>query len=409
VISSPAIIERQHPVDSIGYVVHVKTPGTSGGETRSYQIAQALGQAGAHIHLYGQVDPAFGWMPRIAAHRLWQPLPLGLVQLLRDFRRNRVQVAIERYQFPLFNPGFFVQMLRRRPIVLEVHGFPIEEFELQACRRDLPVSLLVQLITRLPRGAWERLQRAIFRRVAHFIVTSAGTREILVGLGVPPARVSVVYNCVDPVRFDPAGRDLLACRQDLGLPAAGRIVLYAGSLFHEELATIIAAARRVVAEQPDVYFVCTGFGPLDQLAAQARAAGLPESRFQTMPAVSHEYMPDLLTAADVVLAPYSLQSARFKKAFHYSPLKVMEALAMRKAIVTVDAAELRTTFESVVNVQFVTSGSPDSWAGGIARALALRESPDLAQGRAFVMNGYRWADAAQKYLAIIRQVEQARR
>lgn len=394
---------------AIGYVVHVKTPGTSGGETRSYQMAQALGLAGVDVHLYGDVATSFAWAPGVFPHKLQQPMPRALLQLVEDFRRHHIQVVIERYQFPLVNPGMLAQLLRGRPIVLEVHGFPIEEWEAFAKKKEGRVSLLIRLAMRMPRPFWESFQQALFRRAAHFIVTSSGTRDILVSLNVPASRISVVYNCVDPQRFNPEGRDQAACRQSLGLPTQGRLVLYAGSLLHEELGTVLQALPRVIAAMPDVCAVFTGFGAVDQLTAQARAIGLTEQQFRTMNPVPHHRMPDLLAAVDVVLAPYSLQSTRFSKAFHYSPLKIMEALAMEKPVVTVAAQELQAVFSDVANVRYAASGAVDSWARELQCAIEMVGDTSLRQGRAFVMHGHTWGDAAQKYLAIVREVGESQR
>lgn len=79
---------------------------------------------------------------------------------------------------------------------------------------------------------------------------------------------------------------------------------------------------------------------------------------------------------------------------------------MKKAVVTVDAEELHDLFGQVANMQFVESGDSESWANAILRALEMRGSPELVHGRAFVMDGYRWKDAAQKYLAILQNIEQ---
>lgn len=390
----------------IGYVVHLKTPGISGGEVRSYQIAQALATLGTDLHLYGQIDQAFDWGGLVQPHQLCWPTPLAVPQLLWDFSRYQVDIAIERYQFPPFNVGSISQLIRNRPFVLEVHGFPVDEYAFNAKNVSSSVDPLLRLFSRVPRANWERLQFRLFERAAQLIVTSAGTRAILEKLGIPRQRVSVIYNCVDPARFDPGSCSTDTSRAALGLPLTGDIILYAGSLFHEELAVVVDAASTVVKVSPSVCFLCLGSGPSNALKARARETGLSEEQFLFRTPIPHSRMPDLLAAVDVVLAPYSLTAQRFEHAFHYSPLKVMEALAMKKAVVTVDAEELHDLFGQVANMQFVESGDSESWANAILRALEMRGSPELVHGRAFVMDGYRWKDAAQKYLAILQNIEQ---
>lgn len=391
----------------IGYVIHLKTPGFSGGETRSYQMAQALGRANGALHLYGQVDAAHQWIPGVHPHTLKTPFPFGIRQLLRDFKTLGVDVAIERYQFPPFNVGTITQIIRGKPVILEVHGFPIEEYILQARRRDNTIGVLHKALAQIPEAVWLRVQRWLFRRVTHFIVTSAGTKEILITLGVPAERVSVVYNCVDPALFDPAQIDREMARREFDLPQDRCIVLYAGSMMHEELSVVVETIAQITAVRPNTLFLMVGGGDLTALTAKVRALGLTPDQLMFKPAVPHHQMPNLLRTVDVVLAPYSLSSERFKVRFHYSPLKVMEALAMEKAVVTVNAEELHTMFDDVPNVHFVESGSAAAWEQGIMRALDSVQQETLHVGRDFILNGYRWQDAAEKYLDVIRQIEKA--
>ena len=390
---------------TISYVVHVKTPGTSGGETRSYQVAQALAAIGLDVHLYGQLKRSFSWHDKVHPHQLKTPTPFGLIQLLHDFSKFNVSVVIERYQFPPFNVGFLAQQTRRGPTILEVHGIPIDEYA--SLSQELPhrTSLLTGTLMKMPRSLWEKLQAAIFRHASHLIVTSSGTKNIFENLGVPPEKISVVYNSVDPVLFNPSDRETTTSRRMLGLPPDSQIVLYAGSFFHEELTIIIEAIPTIAKMFPAIRFVFIGTGPTNALSDRAQKLGLSGKHFIILPTIEHSRMPDLLSAVDVVLAPYSLASQRFKLGFHYSPLKIMEALAMEKAVVTVNAHELVDILNKLPNVHFVESGSTDSWKEGICKALEFSQSTSLQEGRTFVMDGYRWQDAAKKYLEIIRSIE----
>jgi glycosyltransferase involved in cell wall biosynthesis len=389
----------------IGYVVHVRTPGTLGGETRSYQVAQALAASGMHVHLYGKIDPTFQWARQIYPHQLSWPMPKAAAQLVYDLTRYQISVAIERYHFPIFNAAYFAQRIRKKPIIFEVHGFPIDEFRLMMQSNATDDNRVVRALMKAPTILWEKLQLKLFQNGDHFIVTSTGTQRILQKLGVPAERISVVYNCVDPALFDPADRDRAKLRRSFGLPEQGKIVLYAGSLFHEELMTIIAAAASIVKRDLHVRFLFVGQGSSADLTLAAQQQGLSAEHMSVLPPVPHQRMPDLLAACDVVLAAYALNSERFRQSFHYSPLKLMEALAMAKPVVTVDAEELRELFGRVPNVRFAQSGCSRAWASQIEAALAMMGDTALAQGRVFVLDGYRWQDAALRYTQIVQQIE----
>ena len=80
---------------------------------------------------------------------------------------------------------------------------------------------------------------------------------------------------------------------------------------------------------------------------------------------------------------------------------------MEKPVVTVRADELHTVFDAVPNVIFAESGNAQAWQLGIAQALCPWPEGELEKGRAFVMAGYQWSDAAREYAAVITAVQEA--
>ena len=391
------------PKLTIGYVVHVRTPGNAGGETRSYQVAQALARIGYRVILYGKPDYSYSWDALVAPHTLSSPTYRAAIQLYKDFSQADVDVCIERYQFPPFNVGFWAQLLRRKPIVLEVHGFPIDEYRLmlrQSLGADIPK--VTRLLMKVPSSVWSRLQAFIFHHTDHFIVTSAGTKKILEQLGADPSLITIIYNRVDVTTFDPALYLDHGSRADFGFNADEIVFLYAGSFFHEELLLVIQAFGQLLNQGVRARLAFFGTaGPVDHLKSTATEIGIPSNSFSISSAIPHSEMPRLLAAVDVVLAPYSLTSERFQVAFHYSPLKILEALSMAKPVVTVNASELRAIFGSVPNMVFVEESTSDSWATAMLAAADMRNNSVLHQGREFVKNGYRWIDVAQEYATII--------
>ncbi len=99
------------------------------------------------------------------------------------------------------------------------------------------------------RAAYHRLllalERRVFARTPEIVAISRlGAEEIAALYGVPPARLSVVYNGVDLGRFHPdnRARHRAAARAEAGVPAGAWVVLFAGSGFERKgLSTALEA------------------------------------------------------------------------------------------------------------------------------------------------------------------------
>jgi UDP-glucose:(heptosyl)LPS alpha-1,3-glucosyltransferase len=132
------------------------------------------------------------------------------------------------------------------------------------------------------RGLYHRvvlaLERRVFARTPRIVaIARAGKREIETLYGVPPARVSVVYNGVDLERFHPANRRTLGAdvRRELGFGAHTFIVLFVGTGFERKgLATAVEGFAGL--GDRDARLVVIGKGDTAryrELAARLRVGG----------------------------------------------------------------------------------------------------------------------------------------
>jgi len=130
------------------------------------------------------------------------------------------------------------------------------------------------------------------RRAAAIITVSGGLRDVLVGLGAPPEKITVLRNGVDLSLFRPVDRG--PAREALGL--VGPTLLSVGALIprkgHER--TIGALALL-----PGWHLLIAGEGPergrLEALATQLGVGG----RVQFLGAWPHKNLPALYGAADL--------------------------------------------------------------------------------------------------------------
>lgn len=260
--------------------------------------------------------------PRQAARellRLAYNFALG-ARVLTVLRSWRPDLAYERYSLCSVATGILCRV-RRVPWFLEVNA-PLadEEREFRRLR-----------FVRLTRA----LERWCLRRADHVFVVSGALRRWALELGVHPDRVSILPNGVDRRRFHPA-LEIDGVRESWGAGPGETVFAFAGSLkpWHGARALVDAFARLRAAGVP-ARLILIGDGPERKaLEKQIRARGIDEFA-HLIGAVPHAVLPRLLRAADVLVAPYLPRSR-----FYFSPLKLLEYLAVGRPVVASRIGEI---------------------------------------------------------------------
>ncbi len=181
----------------------------------------------------------------------------------------------------------------------------------------------------------EEIERAAFAEVDLLVAVSEGVRTYLLRYGAPRERILVMPNGVNLTSFHPQvdGSDVRR-RYELN----GKLVIgFAGSLkpWHgvDLLMRAFASIRDVLGARNGGYgarlrLLIVGDGPeRDPLTQLSRDLDLGDTAIFTG-AVSHDEMPAHLAAMDIAVAPYLSSDG-----FYFSPLKVMEYLAMGLPVV----------------------------------------------------------------------------
>jgi UDP-glucose:(heptosyl)LPS alpha-1,3-glucosyltransferase len=146
------------------------------------------------------------------------------------------------------------------------------------------------------------LERRVLARTPHIIAISrAGAGEIARIHGVPPARVTVVYNGVDLERFHPRVRDAhrVTARAEAGVPATACMLLFAGSGFERKGLDVAMQALAVLGER-ESRLVVIGRGDEARHRARATEIGVADRVVWLGP------RPDIerwYAAADVLVLP----------------------------------------------------------------------------------------------------------
>ncbi len=240
----------------------------------------------------------------------------------------------------------------------------------------------------------------------HVVTLGAWMRDDLVARGVPAERITVIPNAVDVQRFSPSGIGGEVKRQ-LGIDPATVTVGYVTTVrAYEGVDVLLRAVAALRAGGHDVHALIVGDGPaLTELRELADELGLvsddaPGVTFTGK--VSHDEIVAHYEAIDVFVVPrHDLTVTR-----SVTPLKPLEAMAMRRALVVSDLPALTETItESETGLTF---------AAGDAHALADTLAPlvDDPERRASLGEAARewvaaertWAANGQRYLDVFTQL-----
>ncbi len=228
------------------------------------------------------------------------------------------------------------------------------------------------------------LERKIFRLrdVRHIVAISAGGKKEIERLyGTPPDRVSLIYNGVDLIRFDPAAltRERPAARSELGLPSGVWCVLFVGSGFERKgLGPLIEGLARHA--NAGTRLLVAGKGNRAAYEALAGRLGLGERVMWTGPRVDVER---LYAAADLVALP-----ARYEPFGNVH----LEALASGLPVLSSGRAGGAELIADGVNGWVARELSAAAIAEGLDR---LRSADAVALGRAARASAEPYTHAAQ--------------
>ncbi|HEX8990639.1 MAG TPA: glycosyltransferase family 4 protein [Anaerolineales bacterium] len=261
---------------------------------------------GSHEHLFSEM-----------VHLLADPeFERRALPLLRAFGPDLI---IARHTF-LSTAGPDLARALGRPCVLEVNAPLVDER-----RRYWGLTL---------RREAEESERAAFHEADLLVAVSEGIRAYLLRYGAPHERILVMPNGVNLTSFNPEV-DGSAVRSRFHLDEK-LVIGFSGSLkpWHgvDQLLKAFASLRSIPSRSEEgaalPHLLIIGEGPQGEALRQlSRELGLNELVTFTG-AIAHGEMPAHLAAMDIAVAPYLSSDG-----FYFSPLKVMEYLAMGRPVV----------------------------------------------------------------------------
>jgi glycosyltransferase involved in cell wall biosynthesis len=276
-----------------------------------------------------------------------------------------------------------------------------------AMARDLDVPRILEVNARLSQeqerhrglafsSTARELETSVLRSAGHVVAVSSILRRWVIDAGVPPDRVTVLSNGVDPERFRPERDERDAVRGRLGL-ANRPVVGFVGTLkpWHD-VATLLRAMDLVAPGEAPPHLLIVGDGP-ERTRLEDLAWNLGSSHAVTFTGgVPHERITEYVGALDVAVLPYGADGD------YFSPLKLFEYLAAERPVVAAAVGDIGHCVRNGETGLTYTPGDPTSLAEAISAL--LRDHPwagTLARkGRDHVRAYHTWEGNAREVVRL---------
>ena len=231
------------------------------------------------------------------------------------------------------------------------------------------------------------------RQAAGLLAVSQALKADMVALGMPGEAITVHYTGLDRAAFKPMARAQarasVAGNPALGVPPEGRLLVSVGALIPRKGQALVIRALATLPGDVRLALIGTG-AEAAMLRALAAELGVGE-RVQLLGSVRHDLLPQLLSAADVMVLPGA--SEGLANAW-------VEALACGTPIVIADAGGARELVTGPPAGRIIAR-DPAAIAEGVTEILA---DPPAQEAVAATVERFSWeanAAALAEYYATI--------
>jgi glycosyltransferase involved in cell wall biosynthesis len=324
-------------------------PDVGGPASHAPEVAEELTSRGHQVEAVTMADREPAPEP-YAVHWASRRLPIGV----RHLRAAALIGSQARHADVVYSTGLVGRSalgttLARTPLVLKLTSDPTYERSIRfgLTGRDL-ASYQHQ------GGIWVkalRLARDLaLRRAAHIVCPSASLRDLAIGWGLAPGRVTVLPN---PVSAPADLGEQAELRRRHGLN--GPTLVYAGRLSVQKAVDV---ALEALAKTPEVSLVIAGDGP-DAELLRRRAQELPlDGRARFVGPQPRQAVFELLRAAD---------AAVLSSEWENFPHMLVEALAVGTPVIATETGGVVEIVEDGRNGLLVPPGDADALASSIER------------------------------------------
>lgn len=246
------------------------------------------------------------------------------------------------------------------------------------------------------------LETRVFRRADAVTTICEGLRADIAARGIPPQKVTVIPNAVDPEHFTYGAPPDESLRRELGL-GEGPVLGFLGSFYaYEGLDLLIDALPLLRGYAPALRVLLVGGGnEAEALKARARQLEVDELTV-FVGRVPHERVGAYYGLVDLLV--YPRRSLRLTELV--TPLKPLEAMAQGKLVAASNVGGHRELIRPGATGYLFPPDDPAALADGIRAALAERARwPEVREAaRQFVARERTWEASVERYAAVYERV-----
>ncbi|NOX87879.1 MAG: glycosyltransferase family 4 protein [Calditrichaeota bacterium] len=275
-----------------------------------------------------------------------------------------------------------------------------------AKRNKLPLLLEVNSPYSIQKRQWEKLyfpwlsrmgEEKIFRAASHVIVVSTPLKKILTDYGVPEKKITVLPNGTDPERFNP---DIDDSRLREQLRLTDRVVIgFVGILrkWHN-INKLINILEEINLQKINASMIFIGDGPSYNELTEYNKRNGNEEWIRFLGRIPHKEIQRYIAMMDIAISPHATP--------YSSPMKILEYMAMEKAILAPDMENIRDILKDGHNALLFR---PDDSASLKEKLLLLIRDADLRKSlgknaRRDVVEKFTWMRNARKTAEIAEQL-----
>jgi teichuronic acid biosynthesis glycosyltransferase TuaC len=314
--------------------------------------------------------PRYVVVPRIGMATHGFSMFMGsLPQVWQRLRTTDFDLIDAHYVYPDGLAAILLGRFFGKPVVISARGSDINLF---------------------PRFASIRpMVRQVLKRADAVIAVSQPLMDLMVQLGCPADKVTVIENGVDSAKFKPESRPEM--RQRLGLPLDRPIVLSVGHLIElKGFHIVIEAISRLKRRRPDILFVIVGEGTYrSSLQKQIQELHL-EDNVILAGARAHNELSSWYNAADLFCLASSSEGW---------PNVVLEAMACGLPVIATRVGSLPEVLSSGLGM--VVDRDAQAFERALEKALQFRWDHTSIVQKA---RAHEWARVGERLLAVYRSV-----